>query len=45
MLKTLYQITTGLLIALGAIHVGFTHYVYAGFSLDALLKAWLTFAV
>jgi hypothetical protein len=36
MLKTLYQITTGLLIALGIVHVWFTRYAYDGFSLDAL---------
>jgi hypothetical protein len=36
MLKTLYQITTGLLIALGVVHVWFTRYAYDGFSLDAL---------
>ena len=36
MLKTLYQIATGLLIALGVVHVWFTRYAYDGFSLDAL---------
>lgn len=36
MLKTLYKITTGLLIALGVAHVLYTAREYDGFSLDAL---------
>jgi Na+-driven multidrug efflux pump len=35
-LKTLYKITTGLLIALGVVHVLYTAREYDAFSLDAL---------
>ena len=36
MLKRLYKLSTGLLIALGAVHVAYTPWVYDGYSLDAL---------
>jgi hypothetical protein len=35
-LNTLYKIATGLLTALGAVHIAYTPWVYDGFSLDAL---------